>query len=50
MKCPYITNSISVELETKINELSKAYITEVMHDCIESDCAAWQNGHCVRTA
>lgn len=21
-----------------------------LHDCLKEECAAWQNGHCVRTA
>ena len=26
------------------------YHNQMMHDCIKDDCAAWQNGHCVRRA
>lgn len=49
MKCPYITDSVSIEVEPQQGELSKAFVTEYMHDCINYECAAYQNGHCVRT-
>lgn len=29
---------------------SDIIIYEMMADCIQEECAAWQNGHCVRTA
>lgn len=50
MKCPYIVNSVSIELEPVGKELSKAALFESPINCLGEECAAWQNGHCVRTS
>ena len=50
MKCPYIVNSVSIEVEPAGKELSKAIMFEQPIDCMQDQCAAWQNGHCVRTS
>ena len=50
VKCPYIRDSISIEVEPADGELSKAIVTEYPHECLYYGCAAYQNGRCVRTA
>lgn len=50
MKCPYIVHSVSIELEPVGKELSKAMVLEQPIECMKEQCAAWQNGHCVRTS
>jgi len=50
MKCPYITNRVSIEIDGDEKEASKALVMEFMIECCESECAAWQNEHCTRTS
>ena len=58
MKCPYVTTTIYADkpLDPRFYEsLDGEQIyqfpifqtqTEVMHDCIMEECAAWQNNQC----
>lgn len=48
MKCPYITNTVSLEVDANDKESSKAMVMEFMTQCIEEECAAWEDGKCRR--
>lgn len=36
--------------DVAFNFLTIIYENQRMHDCIKEECAAWQNGRCIRTA
>lgn len=54
MKCPYIVDYITVLTDhfkyndENLNVCSYQYKSDmqIMHDCLQQDCAAWQNGKC----
>ena len=58
MICPYMTNTVWSFVSNPVYDedgrvdYEKQYstTTELPHECERENCAAWQNGRCVRTA
>lgn len=54
MKCPYMTNSIQASRNTFSYDedgkcITESSILQELHpfvECLEGDCAAWQDGRC----